>query len=288
MTTYKGYYGRKALPRGTKLPPTRDAYERQDSRIEYQLFSSDYFSAADVKLYFGDIWVDEITTLAFQLQEEVMPIYGYNSYTFDTIARGKRLVQGSFGINFTSVGYLQQILENANAIFYAIEEGKKKDLIKPEYYQNMKLDEILQKLGKSSFEQIADEYERAIWGEDDKNQEYLSYADMPYFRQDDLGFDIRVQYGAVAETSGYVNGKFYQSSKTEAPNLTVDVINGVQLTGMMKSGIGTDAQGAPIQEHYSFIARDLNGVSFNHMRRLNTNSQNDIVQLDTTYRKMQF
>src|SRR6185312_4609161 len=117
MTTNKGYFGKKSLLKGKKIPPMRDAYARQDSRVEYQLFSADYFSGADVKLYFGDIWVDEVTTITFQLQEEVMPVYGYHSYTFDTVARGKRLIQGSFGINFTSASYLQQILENANAIF---------------------------------------------------------------------------------------------------------------------------------------------------------------------------
>lgn len=287
MTTNKGYYGRRGITNG-KLPPTRDAYARQDSRVEYQLFSSEYFSAADVKLYFGDIWVDEITTMSFQLQEEVLPIYGYNSFTYDAIARGKRIVQGQFAINFTSVGYLQQILDNANAIFYALEEGKKNNLIKPEYYQNMKLDEILQKLGKDSFEQIADEYEKAIWGDDDEDEIYLNYANMPYFRQDDLGFDIRVQYGAVTEATGYVNGKFYQSNKTEPPNITVDVINGVQITGMVKTGIGVEAQGAPIQEQYSFLARDLNGISFNHLNRLGGSSSSEVETISTTYRKMQY
>jgi hypothetical protein len=288
MATNKGYFSKRGLQRGSKLPPMRDAYARQDNRVEYQIFSSEYFSAADVKLYFGDIWVDEVTDIQFQLQEEVMPIYGYNSYTFDTVARGKRIIQGSFAINFTSVGYLQQIMANANAIFYALEEGKKKDLIKPEYYQNMRLDEILKKLGKDSFEQIADEYEKAIWGDEDSDELQLNYADMPYFRQDDLGFDIRIQYGAVSEAVGYVNDKFYMSNKTEPPNVTVDVINGVQLTGMSKQGIGVNSQGAPITEIYSFMARDLNGISFNHLQRMTGNDKQEAQTMETTYRKMQY
>lgn len=291
MTTNRGYF-KSTVPNGKRLMPRRDGYARPtDNRVEYQVFSSEYFSGADVHLYFGDIFVDEITNISFQLQEEVMPIYGYHSYTFDAVARGKRLVQGQFAINFTSVGYLQEIINNANAIYMAIEEGKQKDLIKPEYYKNMSLSEILAKLGKSSFEQIADEYEKAIWGTtDDKDATYLGYSDSPYFGQDQLGFDIRLQYGAVSEATNYVNGKFYQKYSEEPPNLTVDVINGVQLTGLMKTGIGTDSAGAPIQEIYSFIARDFNGVGIAQLaRKQNASNENNSGQsVETVYRQMQY
>ncbi|PVC75071.1 hypothetical protein C2I27_04075 [Priestia megaterium] len=283
-----GYINRQVIPKEKRLAPRRDAYARPDSRVEYQIFSSEYFSNADVKLYFGDIWIDDATSIAIQLQEDLMPIYGYNSYTFDAIARGKRLVQGQFSINFTTVGYLHEIVANAHAIFYALEQGEKNGIIKPEYYQNLKLGEIMQRLGKESFDQVADEYEKAIWGANDDKEEQLSYADRPYFRQDQLGFDIRIQYGAVTEATGYVQGKFYQSVKEESPNMTVDVINGVQLSGMSKQ-IATSDQGAPIQESYSFIARDLNGVSFAQLsRNLSASKSSSKEPIDTTYRKMQY
>lgn len=266
--------------RKAAMAPKTDTYARPDSRVEYQLFGSEYFSAADVKLYFGDIWVEDITSLVFQLQEEIMPIFGYNSYTYDAVARGKRIINGAFSINFTSVGYLQQVVANANAIYYAIEEGKKKNILQPEYFQNVKLDEILQKLGKESFDQIADEYEKAIWGEETDTELQLNYADMPYFRQDDIGFDIRIQYGAVSESTSGFGDRFYLAPETQKPNTTVDVLNGVQLNGMAKNGIGTDSQGAPIQEQYTFMARDLNGVSFAHLKRGQTTSGVSTVSTD--------
>jgi len=286
MTTNRVILTKKNFFQGNKIPSMRDAYPRKDNRVEYQIYHSDYFSSADVKLYFGDIWVDDAVSISFQVSEEVMPIYGYHSYTYDAIARGRRLVQGQFAINFTSAGYLHQVIENAHAIFYALEEGKKKGLIQPQYYQNMKLNEILMKLGKESFDQIADEYEKAIWGVQEDNDQYLSYADRPFFRQNQLGFDIRIQYGAIAESTGYVNGRFYQSTKAEKPNSTVDVINGVQLNGMSKQ-IATSDQGAPILEYYSFIARDINGVSFAHLNRKRSQIQ-QVNDIPTVYRKMQY
>lgn len=282
MTTTKGYF----TPGGTssrKLTPQRDMYARPDSRVEYQLFGSEYFSNADVKVYFGDIWIEDATAIVMQLQENVLPIYGYNSFTYDSIARGRRSVQGQFNINFTSVGYLQQVLANANAILFALEKGQKKGIIKPEYYQNMKLSQILEKLGKDSFDQLADEYEKAIWGEGKDADEMLSYADMPYFRQDDLGFDLRIQYGAVSESTGMLSDRFYMREHAIRPNTTVDVINGVQISGMSKQ-ITTQDQGAPIQEMYTFIARDVNGISLNHLQHQQTKKKD----LNTTYRQMQY
>ena len=81
-------------------------------QTEYQYFPEDYFSGADVTLYFGDIFVDDITGLEFALQERVLPVYGYNSYTYDSVARGQRLVQGSFTIAFREAGYIYRILEH--------------------------------------------------------------------------------------------------------------------------------------------------------------------------------
>jgi hypothetical protein len=248
---------------GYSPAPRKDPYNKQDTRVEYQIFSNEYFSGADMHIYFGDIWVDEITDISFTLQEEVLPIFGYNSYTYDTIARGKRMIQGQFTLNFTSTGYLQQVLTHADAIEHALEVGKQKKIVDPKYYEQYKLDEILKLYGKESFEQIANEYEEALWGvEEDNENTYLSPVNAPYFqRNTPMGFDIRIQYGAVSEMMHHKKKEFYESNKGNAfPNLTVETINGVQINGFMKTG-STSSQGAPVQETYSFIARDLNGTS---------------------------
>ena len=93
-------------------------------QTEYQYFPEDYFSGADITIYFGDIFVDDITGLEFSLQERVQPVYGYNSYTYDSVARGQRLIQGSFTIAFREAGYIYRILEHIG-----LEQGKAKPLI---------------------------------------------------------------------------------------------------------------------------------------------------------------
>ncbi|CDQ41811.1 hypothetical protein [Virgibacillus salexigens] len=243
------------------LMPQRDNYNRKDTRVEYQLYSQEYFSGADMHIYFGDIWVDEITSLEFSLKEEILPIYGYNSYTYDEVVRGRRQIMGAFSMNFKSVSYLQQVLQHAEAIQHTLTSVSNSKGINIEHYEKYKLDEILRLYGKESFEQIAEEYERAIWGEETEGEDHLltdAYA--PYFqRNNPYGFNLRINYGAVEES--YRNNQFY-SSKDQSikPNLTVETVNGVQITGVQKR-VATADQGAPIQEVYSFMAQDLNGSS---------------------------
>lgn len=79
---------------------------------EYQIFPEQYFTGSDVTLYFGDTWVDDVTGIEFTLYEEVTPIYGYASRTWDYVSRGKRLVNGTFRIAFKESGYLYTIFEH--------------------------------------------------------------------------------------------------------------------------------------------------------------------------------
>ena len=85
-------------------------------QTEYQYFPEDYFSGSDVTVYFGDVWADDIVSLSFTLEEKVLPIYGYASYTYDEVARGNRLVSGQFTVAFKEVGWLYTILDHVASV----------------------------------------------------------------------------------------------------------------------------------------------------------------------------
>ncbi|WP_067924197.1 hypothetical protein [Alicyclobacillus shizuokensis] len=242
-----------------KPAPVGNLYQRPEIHTEYQIFSEDYFSYADVNIYFGDIWVDEATSFSFVLQEEVLPIYGYHSYTFDTIARGRRIVSGTFSINFKQTGYLQAILENALAIQYAVDQAKQNGKIPQDYFSKHTLDEFLQENDYESFDQLATQFEDALWGTAPDKNNLLSPLDGPYFRSDAFGFDIKINYGAVSEAMD-PNRKPYFTAIRHAPkaNITVETVNGVQIVSYQKE-MSTAQEGMPIQEVYSFVARDVNG-----------------------------
>lgn len=73
-----------------------------------------YYSVIDAEVYFGNEYVEDVHDINWSVRQNVTPLFGYNSYTYDEVARGNRTIFGSFTINFTSPNYLFSILEAAN------------------------------------------------------------------------------------------------------------------------------------------------------------------------------
>lgn len=65
---------------------------------ENNLFTEEYYSSTDTKIYFDDIKQTQIGYIQYELQEQLKPIYGYNSRTFDDIVIGNRIVTGTFKV----------------------------------------------------------------------------------------------------------------------------------------------------------------------------------------------
>ena len=62
-------------------------------------FSYEYFSGANISLYFGEYELDAVG-VSYQIAYSKQPIYSYFSRKFDAVLDGKHLVQGKFVINF--------------------------------------------------------------------------------------------------------------------------------------------------------------------------------------------
>lgn len=67
-------------------------------------------SGAQVSLYIGDVWVDEVTSIEYNASQSRMPLYGYADQLFRGVAEGQVVVRGRFSINFKEAGYLWLIL----------------------------------------------------------------------------------------------------------------------------------------------------------------------------------
>ena len=67
-------------------------------QTEENLFMEEYYSSTDTKIYIDDIEQSEIAYISYSLQEQLKPIYGYASHTFDDIAIGNRIVTGVFKV----------------------------------------------------------------------------------------------------------------------------------------------------------------------------------------------
>lgn len=63
---------------------------------EENLFIEEYYSGTDTKVYLNGKEQSEISYISFSLNEQLKPIYGYASRTFDDMAVGSRIVTGIF------------------------------------------------------------------------------------------------------------------------------------------------------------------------------------------------
>jgi len=239
------------------------------------MYGAKYFAGQNVKIFFGDIFVDEINALNFSLTEQVAPIYGYASNTWDAVARGTRLIEGSFSINFTEASYLYLTLTQlTKRLRQNITKSESKDsasapaLFNPSSFKkNITLEQAL----SSKYSAQTSNFEKALWGAQDSEYEYMSrnnnrqkdthfyplyinakktvtgeetvYYESSHKELRDHGFNILISYGGLDQNC------FGDGS-------TAHTLMNVQLTGVQQV---IDGSGNPIEEVYTFIAKDLDG-----------------------------
>lgn len=247
------------------------------------IYDQEYFSGSQVSIYIGDIWVDEITSFSYGIQHDKRPLYGYASEVFDDIANGQIIVQGQFTINYKEQGYLWAVLQRyknvqgaANLRSPISQEAFELDTRAPsargiskahqvshrtiEQFPTMKemlsggltkdktYEQYLSIAGYATsdvgsprdkaFEDLMEGFENQVWGEHPEGLGFDNTVRNPTGRAYN-DFDIYVVFG------NYTN---------DASNHTAQKIQGVRLTSQGKQIM---VGGAPIQEEYSFIARNV-------------------------------
>ena len=86
-------------------------------QTEKNLFIEEYYSSTDTKIYMDDMEQSEIAYINYSLQEQLKPIYGYASRTFDDVAVGNRIVTGMFKVtvkNPESQSSMSTIIDRSN------------------------------------------------------------------------------------------------------------------------------------------------------------------------------
>lgn len=234
-------------------------------KIEYQVYPEDYFSGSDISIYFGDVWVDEVVTLSFALMEYVQPLFGFNSYTWDAVSRGARIVQGTFRINFREANYLNKILmaqaATQNDLEYwrrhpaervSIDEFDNSILLYLNDPEGMR--EQLKYKTKEELAKIAAELEKRNYNPSITTKDNDPHFFKNYRKGFQKGFDIVVLYGS---TTQFVAKKKEYEQRFLIPSAAGYKIKNIQLNGLSQD-IAPD--GTVIYENYSFIAQDLEPI----------------------------
>jgi|GEM_PF-1648732 len=243
-----------------------------------EIYPLDYYAGSNAAIYLGSQWIDDIVSIQFTGTQAKAPIYGYNSTTWDGVARGTFVVQGSFSIAFREVGYLYNIWQKAKN-----KDGKEKlmDFFEKAWENNttdtmqVRTDgknndapyidltaEVLKKRIESYKDQIMDSnvldnidvcekyLMNKYWG--NGNTEGKNYLPRPDEFDKDANtkgnnFDILITYGQVGEPGS---------------RSTVKALVDVRI---LSFGQVIQPTSDFIQEQYTFIARDMDGRATKHL-----------------------
>lgn len=237
-------------------PPTYDNKRHTDV---------EYFSGSNVKVFFNDTWIPEIVGISYQLQESLQPIYGFNSYTFDRMARGSRIVQGQFSINFVGKGYLQNILKDlSSSQTTGIQAIKPKIAgLAPEVKN---LDLVTSTQDSKAKANLFDTLRLSYWGQETQDlpgitSEEYRFLDTHFYggTSDSLkktGFTIIIDYSPDVDGVDFQNCLKGTGSGSSVYR-TKRILNQVHIQSLSQT-IGNDGQ--VIQEHYAFLAKDVDVV----------------------------
>ena len=66
---------------------------------ESNLFLEEYYSGTDTKVYIDNEEQTEIAYISYSVSEQLKPLYGYASRTWDDVAVGTRIVTGAFKVS---------------------------------------------------------------------------------------------------------------------------------------------------------------------------------------------
>ena len=178
-----------------------------------------YFSQLDTEVYFGSKQIDEIVAFDFTVSEPKLPIYGFNSFYANRIISGRRTIQGTFAINFTSTSEIPGTMYLINLLTNEVEDS----ILKAKYETG----------------DLTIDYESLLFRCEGDDSTGLGIGNNALFSKI---FDITLSYGYGKTEGMQTYGSCYQT------------LVGVQIVDYRQA---LDTEGNPILDMYSFIAKDI-------------------------------
>lgn len=264
----------------------------------------EYFSGANARVYFGDIWVDQLESLEFQLDETVAPIYGFHSYVFDKIARGQRIVNGQFTLNFTETGYLQTILDrlsskidrgNQNLLWGDAREKLEVDVRRNDSTRN--IENILALSKDGTYDDYIEGLKSTFWGQKPQGENTVNKtggqreSDTHFYPDADKefgnnllkthGFNILIDFSPSANVRDFEDC-IKDANKTGSVYQTFRTIMGVHIVNERQE---MAPDGRALKITYTFVARDLDGNPSELSMKHNTMYDSNRIYRDKVYAK---
>lgn len=203
-----------------------------------QHFTTDYYAGNQVCIFLGGLWISDVTSIQFQLNQGKTPFWGYKSQLYDTVAKGTKLVQGVFSVNFIDAHYINMAVAH-------YKDKKDASSTHPSSVRPIDVTNITSQVqaNPATIDPYVEDILTQYWwnqAQNSKNANALSPDNLPRF-------DITLTYGGYPARQFGAQDEFISSH-------TVKVIEGVEILNHQQMLAIT---GEPVQEIYTFLARDI-------------------------------
>jgi hypothetical protein len=250
-----------------------------------------YWSGMDARFYAGNILLDELISLQWEMQEAVMPIIGYADYTHRRAIHGTRRVQGAIHMNFKREGYLYEILRALSSPDTGAQSGVGQEKNLPawrlartgtatvEDFTALVAENPTKPVSTGSgakilktpasaarLKSVTTAFEEAIWGQLPAGpplpalQESLRFTQLnrPRFALEEP-FDLNIQFGSVSPTELAQREFIEKTKQVSDTSVGMPVSTSLKIVAVDINGRQTvyDDSGRPIAETYAFIAKDV-------------------------------
>jgi len=81
------------------------------NKFHTEIYDREYFEGSSAMLFIGDVFVDEVVSYEYSVQEQRIPLRSYASRYREAMTNGIVEVNGTFSINYKESGYLWTILK---------------------------------------------------------------------------------------------------------------------------------------------------------------------------------
>lgn len=217
-------------------------------------FDSVYYNGLDIRVYLDGYRIEDAVGLVYEIREQVVPVYGYASYTYDRALRGQRIIEGSLTVIFKKPYALIDRVAAVAAARSADQESKG-SAPAPRPRQEGRAASLIDILDWSSEQRLR--YwgpERAAAPDEEQLQRRL-----PLWYKEQL--TIRILYNDPAESKER-EGKLLAlerehvltARERDSTYVLTEQLEGVQIVGVSRA---IEDTGRPILESYQFLARDI-------------------------------
>lgn len=230
-------------------------------------FNSTYYSGLDLQVWFEDYHVDEIINIQYQVSENVLPLYNYASYTYTALAKGTRIIQGSFSINFRDSYTIKELIRRATE---QKSVSKVHDAVTtvdipvtlPSSFSTSDVSKILSgtnRVGNDKLiKNLSEWYKTKFWERvSDSKEAPQKFQNTTFFSNAPKGFTMYLKYNNKVFDESTISASNYKDLvgyATDSGNRVIEALTDVHITSIGKA---IDDSGKNILEVCNFISQDL-------------------------------